>query len=60
MFEIVEKDIRKNFTSMGSAKGSIVVKGTSIGKSKGCSVAHSDRNEIASDKNFVQPCINLI
>uniref|UniRef100_M1DDV9 Transposon protein, CACTA, En/Spm sub-class n=1 Tax=Solanum tuberosum TaxID=4113 RepID=M1DDV9_SOLTU len=55
-----EKDIRKNFTSMGSAKGSIVVKGTSIGKSKGCSVAHSARNEIALDKNLVHPCIDLI
>ncbi|KAH0677878.1 hypothetical protein KY285_025679 [Solanum tuberosum] len=55
-----EKDIRQNFTSMGFSKGSIVVKGTSIGKSKGCSAAHSDRNEIASDNNLVHPCIDLI
>jgi len=60
MFEIIEKDIRQNFTSMGFSKRSIVVKGTSIGKSKGCSAAHSDRNEIASDNNLVHPCIDLI
>ncbi|KAH0724974.1 hypothetical protein KY284_000839 [Solanum tuberosum] len=55
-----EKDIRQTFTSMGSVKGSIVVQGTSIGKSKDCSVAYSDRNELASDKNLVQPCLDLI
>ncbi|KAG5585130.1 hypothetical protein H5410_045564 [Solanum commersonii] len=45
-----EKEIGQNFTSVGSIKGSIVVQGTSIGKSKGCSTAYSDRNELASDK----------
>ncbi|KAH0708771.1 hypothetical protein KY284_010198 [Solanum tuberosum] len=55
-----EKDIRQTFTSMGSVKGSIVVQGTSIGKSKDCSAAYSDRNELASDKNLVQPCLDLI
>ncbi|KAG5580353.1 hypothetical protein H5410_050980, partial [Solanum commersonii] len=38
-------EIRQKFTSMGYTKGSIVVKGTSIGKSKGCSAAHSDMSE---------------
>ncbi|KAG5605813.1 hypothetical protein H5410_027305 [Solanum commersonii] len=55
-----EKDIRQTFTSMGSVKGSIVVQGTSIEKSKDCSAAYSDRNELASDKNLVQPCLDLI
>ncbi|KAG5577324.1 hypothetical protein H5410_057458 [Solanum commersonii] len=55
-----EKDIRQTFTSMGSVKGSIVVQGTSIGKSKDCSAAYSDRNELASDKNLVQPGLDLI
>ncbi|KAG5610142.1 hypothetical protein H5410_021423 [Solanum commersonii] len=55
-----EKEIGLNFTSMGSVKGSIVVQGTSIGKSKGCSVAYSDRNELASGKNLMQPCLDLI
>ena len=45
---------------MGSVKGSIVVQGTSIGKSKGCSAAYSDRNELASDKNNMQPGLDLI
>ncbi|KAH0682779.1 hypothetical protein KY290_021365 [Solanum tuberosum] len=55
-----EKEIGQNFTSMGSIKGSIVVQGTSIGKSKGCSTAYSDRNELASDKNLTQPGLDLI
>ncbi|KAG5570753.1 hypothetical protein H5410_060519 [Solanum commersonii] len=55
-----EKEIGQNFTSMGSIKGSIVVQGTSIGKSKGCSTAYSDRNELASDKNLMQPGLDLI
>ncbi|KAH0682780.1 hypothetical protein KY289_020532 [Solanum tuberosum] len=55
-----EKDIRQTFTSMGSVKGSIVVQGTSIGKSKDCSVAYSDRNKLASDKNLTQPGLDLI
>ncbi|KAG5614941.1 hypothetical protein H5410_014765 [Solanum commersonii] len=55
-----EKEIGQNFTSMGSIRGSIVVQGTSIGKSKDCSSAYSDRNELASDKNLVQPCLDLI
>ncbi|KAH0768479.1 hypothetical protein KY285_004350 [Solanum tuberosum] len=55
-----EKEIGQNFTSMGFVKGSIVVQGTSIGKSKGCSTAYFDRNELASDKNHMQPCLDLI
>ncbi|KAH0650446.1 hypothetical protein KY284_030358 [Solanum tuberosum] len=45
---------------MGSVNGSIVVQGTSIGKSKGCSAAYSNRNELASDKNNIQPGLDLI
>ncbi|KAG5568876.1 hypothetical protein H5410_064104 [Solanum commersonii] len=55
-----EKEIGQNFTSMGSIKGSIVVQGTSIGKSKGCSTTYSDRNELASEKNLMQPGLDLI
>ncbi|WMV09380.1 hypothetical protein MTR67_002765 [Solanum verrucosum] len=55
-----EKEIGQNFTSTGSVKGSIVVQGTSIGKSKGCSAAYSNMNELASDKNLMQPCLDLI
>ncbi|KAH0730145.1 hypothetical protein KY289_001333 [Solanum tuberosum] len=55
-----EKNIRQTFTSTGSVKRSIVVQGTSIGKSKDCSAAYCDRNELASDKNLVQPCLDLI
>ncbi|KAH0773709.1 hypothetical protein KY290_010846 [Solanum tuberosum] len=55
-----EKEIRNNFTFGGSIKGSMVVQKTLIGKSKGCSAAYYDRNELASDKNLMQPCLDLI
>ncbi|KAH0730248.1 hypothetical protein KY289_001436 [Solanum tuberosum] len=55
-----EKETGQNFTSMGYVKGSIVVQGILIGKSKGYSAAYSDRNELASDKNLMQPCLDLI
>jgi len=45
---------------MGSIKGSIVVQGTSTGKSNGCSTTYSNGNELALDKNLMQPGLDLI
>ncbi|KAH0698842.1 hypothetical protein KY284_013057 [Solanum tuberosum] len=54
------KENRKNITSVGSARGSIFVQRTSIGKSKGYSVVSSDMNVPASNKIIRQPNSNPI
>jgi len=57
---IIGKENRKNITSVGSARGSIFVQRTSIGKSKGYSVVSSDMNVPASNKIIRQPNFNPI
>ncbi|KAH0678594.1 hypothetical protein KY284_019679 [Solanum tuberosum] len=60
MRSIPGKENRKNITSVGSARGSIFVQRTSIGKSKGYSVVSSDMNVPASNKIIRQPNFNPI
>ncbi|KAH0728694.1 hypothetical protein KY284_004559 [Solanum tuberosum] len=49
------KDNGQNITSVCSVKGSNVVQRTSIGKSKNYCVPSSDKNELAHNKNLMQP-----
>lgn len=57
---IVEKEIGKNFKSMGSVRGSSIVQWISSGKGKSSSAPYSARNELEMDKNLMQPYLDLI